>query len=384
MKKITLILLSIATFVSCTKESWQNKAIRRAEYQLLQAAEKFKSTNKIPRTLEKNGDIRLVGPRDWTSGFFAGSLWYTYQLTGNKDFLPFANHYTFLLKDIQNYNRTHDVGFMINCSYGNALKSTNNEDYKKVIIQTAETLSTRFNGNIGCIKSWSWGKWQFPVIIDNMMNLELLFDASKFSGNPKYKNIAIAHANTTMQNHFRSDNSSYHVVDYDTTSFKAVKKQTWQGYADESSWSRGQAWGLYGYTVCYRETKDKKYLEQAKNIAKFIIDNESMPTDKVLYWDFNAPDIPNATRDASAAAITASALLELSKYSTTNKKKYYGFAEQILKSLSTDEYLAQKDSNKLFVLKHSTGAYTKDVEIDVPLNYADYYFLEAMYRYKMW
>ena len=240
-------------------------------------------------------------------------------------------------------------------------------------------MSTRFDSAVGCIKSWDHGDWQFPVIIDNMMNLEMLFWASKETGDNKYRDIAVTHANTTMKNHFRDNWSSYHVVDYDTITGEVLIKQTHQGLGDETAWARGQSWGFYGYVVCYRETKDPKYLETAVRIANFIIPN--LPEDYVPYWDYDDPTIPEAKRDASAGAILASGLYELGNYAE-NGQKYTELADKIVASLSSDKYLAEVGTNGGFLLKHSVGHMPKNSEVDVPLNYADYYYLEAIKRQK--
>jgi uncharacterized protein YyaL (SSP411 family) len=273
------------------------------------------------------------------------------------------------------------MGFKIYCSVGNGYKLTKDPHYKEVILEAAKTLSTRFNPTVGCIKSWDNRKdWKFPVIIDNMMNLELLFEASKLSGDPSFYKIAVSHANTTLKNHFRDDNSSFHVIDYDPETGAVLHKQTHQGIADGSAWARGQAWGLYGYTMCYRETKNKAYLKQAEKIAKFIFSSPTMPKDLIPYWDYNDPAIPNVSRDASAAAVTASALFELSRYSA-NGKKYKALANTIVKNL-TNKYQAEPGGSKGFILLHSTGNKPANGEIDAPISYADYYYLEALLRQK--
>jgi len=330
-----------------------------------------------PRTLE-NGKLKLVPAKDWTSGFFAGELWMLYRSTNKPEWRAQAEVFTAPLEKEKFNGGTHDMGFKIYCSYGTAL--TVNGAYKDVIIQAAKTLSTRFNPKVGCIRSWDHHKeqWGFPVIIDNMMNLELLFAATRLTGDSSFYKIAVSHANTTMKNHFRADYSSYHVVDYDTATGKVVKKNTHQGYADESAWARGQAWALYGYTMCYRETRNTVYLQQAENVAKFILNHPNLPADKIPYWDFNAPGIPNEPRDASAAAVMASGLEELSWYSK-NKKEYHQVAVTILKNL-TKNYRSPIGENKGFILIHSTGSKPANSEVDVPLNYADYYYLEALMR----
>ena len=325
--------------------------------------------------------IKLVPSADWTSGFWPGILWMEYEQTMDTAIKANAETFTRLMEKEQWNADSHDVGFKVYCSYGNALRITGNEAYKTVIVQAARTLCKRFNPVTGCIKSWnSTSKWQYPVIIDNMMNLELLFAATRFSHDSSFYNIAVTHANTTLQNHFRPDHSSYHVVDYDSSTGKVRQKNTAQGYADESAWARGQAWGLYGYTMCYRETKNKAYLQQADAIAGFILGNPNLPADKIPYWDYNLPKKEQEPRDASAAAITASALYELAKYSTS-KIKYSKAADEILASL-TKYYRAQLNTNGGFILKHSTGHKPSKSEIDVPIIYADYYYLEALSRQK--
>ena len=377
-----LVAISLLT-TSCQKPNdsdWVKKAISRSSEQLLAAAEMFKDSMKNPRTFE-NGKVKLVGEKDWTSGFFPGSLWLMYELTKNEKFKTEAQHYTSLLDSAQYYKGTHDLGFILYCSYGNGLRLTSDSAYRSVMLNGAKTLMHRYNPQIGLIRSWDFNKdiWQYPVIIDNMMNLEFLLWASKASGDTSMKAACISHADKTMANHYRPDKSCFHVVDYDTISFMPRHKQTHQGYSDSSSWARGQAWGLYSYTMMYRETKDKKYLDQAQKIAAFILNHRRLPEDKIPYWDFDAPNIPSEPRDASAAAVIASALIELSSY-VPEDKTYFATAETILKNLSSDKYLAAKGENGLFILKHSTGNWPKKSEIDAPLSYADYYFLEALVR----
>ncbi|UNY97472.1 glycoside hydrolase family 88 protein [Zhouia spongiae] len=335
----------------------------------------------MPRTT-KNDTLRYVGAYDWTSGFYPGTLWNLYALTKDEKWKERAVLYTEKLDTIQYWEDNHDVGFMIECSYGSGLKYMNSFEYDSVIVRTAKSLSTRFKPNAGVIQSWEWNKkWECPVIIDNMMNLELLFHATRITGDSVYYKIATSHADTTIKNHFREDNSSYHVVDYNKETGEVIQKNTHQGLSDDSAWSRGQAWGLYGYTLCYRETKDDKYLDQAVKIAEFIKNHPNLPADKVPYWDYNAPAADDTPRDASAAAIAASALYELSQYVDDAKKEdYVSFANAIVESLSSPKYLAETGTNAGFILKHSVGSKPHDVEVDVPLNYADYYFLEALIR----
>jgi hypothetical protein len=280
---------------------------------------------------------------------------------------------------------THDMGFKMFTSFGNAYRLTNNATYRDIIIQSARTNIKRFNPVTGVIRSWdhSRDKWANPVIIDNMMNLELLFWAFKETKDSAFYKVAVSHANTTMKNHFRPDFSSYHVLDYDVQTGAVVKKNTHQGYAHASAWARGQAWALYGYTVCYRETGKKEYLHLAENIAQYILNHPRLPSDLVPYWDFDDPKIPHVPRDASAAAITASALYELANLQPYKKTYYQGFADRILSSLSSSDYLAPvASSSHGFLLYHSTGGLPNGFEVDAPIVYADYYFLEALTRQK--
>ena len=287
---------------------------------------------------------------------------------------------------LQNYEGSHDLGFMMYCSFGNAYRITNNPAYKPVILNSAKSLITRYRPSIKAIQSWDSNvHFKCPVIIDNMMNLELLEWASQNGGDKQFGNIAVNHANTTLKNHFRPNYSCFHVVDYDLKTGLPVRKFTWQGANDTSSWSRGQSWALYGYTMMYRFTKDTAYLNQAKHIAQFILTNPNLPQDKIPYWDFNAPNIPDALRDASAAAVYASALLELGQYANAEERnQYVAVSETILRNLSSEKYLAKAGTNGGFLLMHSVGALPLNSEVDVPLTYADYYFIEALLRYKKW
>lgn len=338
----------------------------------------------FPKTYYASRDeLETSGSEWWVSGFYPGTLLYLYQETGDKQLLSEAERIMKVLKKEQFNTSTHDLGFMMFCSFGNALDIAPSPDYKTVLLNSASSLATRFNPAVGAIKSWDSEQGDFLVIIDNMMNLELLFWATKVTGDSSYYDIALTHANTTIENHFRPDNSSYHVINYHPETGEVQKKITAQGAADESAWARGQAWGLYGYTVMFRETGGHKYLEQANKIARFMLNHPNMPEDKIPYWDFNAPNIPNALRDASAAAITASALLELSTYvDTETAKTYFNTAETIIRTLSSDTYKASIGENGGFILKHGVGHLPQKSEVDVPLTYADYYFVEAMKRYK--
>lgn len=359
--------------------AWFYRALDKSVAQVKLAANQYQP-GANPRSIEPDGSVRIAGIKDWTCGFFPGTVWYAYEISKDKELESKAEKLTEALEPIKNFTHTHDLGFMLYCSFGNGYRLTKNEKYKEVILKGCESLSSRFNPNVGAIRSWDFGPWQYPVIVDNMMNLEMLMWASNNGGDKKFRDICVSHANKTINNHFREDYSSYHVVSYDTITGKMISQGTYQGYADESAWSRGQGWGLYGYTYMYSQTKDPKYLEQAKHIAKFIMSHPRTPKDKVPYWDYDAPNIPDAPRDASAAGVIASALLDLSQL-VEDGQNYFDYAEVLLKSLSTEQYLAEPGTNALFVLKHSVGALPKSSEIDVPLNYADYYYLDAMVKY---
>lgn len=337
----------------------------------------------LPRTINKKGELITSNDHWWTSGFFPGTLWYLYEYSEDKDVKNAAIEMTNRVIQQQYTTNNHDVGFIIYCSFGNALRITGNKANVPVIINAAKSLSTRFNPATGCIKSWDNKKWQYPVIIDNMMNLELLTNAAKISGDSSFFRIAVSHAGTTMNNHFRPDGSSYHVVSYDTIKGGYAERATFQGAHDESAWARGQAWGLYGYVMMYRETKKEEYLRHAIKIANYIIHHKHLPEDKIPYWDFDAPDIPNALRDASAGAIMASAFLELSTFLDKKEgKPYFNIGQTQLKSLMSPTYLAKQGENGNFILKHSVGFMAGNKEVDVPLTYADYYFIEALLKYQ--
>ena len=391
MKTIISICIALFfTFVCACERVEENYLSENVEYAAAQydlLIEKLEKNGKpwAPRTVDTKGNIVYArNVWDWTSGFFAGSLWYLYNLTGDEKWKTLAKKYTEALKQQQYITSHHDIGFIIGCSYLNGMRM-GQEAYDTIIVQAAKSLSTRFRSGAGVIQSWNtrtgWQAqrgWECPVIIDNMMNLELLFEATALSGDSTFYNIAVKHADTTMAHHFRPDNSCYHVVDYDPETGEVRKRQTAQGYADESSWARGQAWALYGYTTCYRYTKDKKYLDQAQKVYNFIFNNKNLPEDLVPYWDYDAPNIPNEPRDASAAACTASALYELDGYLPGNH--YKETADKIMESLGSPAYRAEVGTNGNFILMHSVGSIPHGQEIDVPLNYADYYFLEGLMR----
>lgn len=372
------------------KPSFADNALYDVELQMnyaIQCAEealKIRKNKELvsPRCMEKDGSMRLVHPHDWCSGFFPGVLWQLYEYTGNQEWKDWAVTYTWPIERAKWHKGTHDLGFMMYDTFGKAYDLDGEDSYKQVWLQSAKTLITRYDDKVGLIRSWDHNAevWKYPVIIDNLMNLELLFRATEETGDSTFYNIAVSHADITLENHFRPDNSSYHVVDYDPQTGDVRMKCTAQGYSDESVWSRGQAWGLYGYTVAYRYTGDTRYLKQARCIYQFFFNQDNLPDDLIPYWDMKAPAIPNEPRDASAAAIFASGLYELAQYTEGEESaRNIETADKITQNLY-ETYRSEIGKNQGFILLHSTGNYPAGDEIDVPIGYADYYYIEALIR----
>jgi len=407
-RTVSVCCLLVFTVLSCFSQQTEDELVRKSFnaakllYKNLLAKTAGDLTH-YPHSLYTADSIKYYDISEWTGGFWPGILWYMYDYTKDTTWKKAASVWTESLEANQFNTAHHDIGFMMYCSYGNALRFQQNPAYEKILLQSAESLTRRFSPVVGSIQSWNKRKskgdiniWEYPVIMDNMMNLELLFYASRVSKKPKYRQIAISHAEKTMQNHLRKDFGSYHVVNYDPQTGKVLHRQTLQGFSDESTWARGQAWGIYGFTMTYRETKDQRFLNTAMGMADFFLQHKNLPADKVPFWDFNAgetgykPDwqfdanrFKEMPRDASAAAIAGSALLELSTLTKGEKANdYYNAAVTILKSLSSDRYLNDTRANPYFLLQHSTGNLPSNREIDVPLIYADYYFLEALLRYE--
>ena len=333
-----------------------------------------------PRSINKEGALWTSNYKWWCSGFYPGSMWYVYEYTGDEKIKELALEYQAGLEPLRFRKDDHDIGFQLMCSYGNCLRLTEDQTCVPVLIDGANSLASRFDPEVGCTRSWSFGKWSFPVIVDNMMNMELLLKAAELGGSDSLKNVALAHARTTMKNHFREDKSCFHLVDYNPETGEVVGKQTVQGLADDSAWARGQAWGLYGFTMVYRFCKEQDILDHAIAIAEYLLPR--LPEDGVPFWDYDSAEIPNDVRDASAAAIMASGLIELSQYVDAEKaERYLATVEKMLRTLASEEYLCAEGEDYGFLLKHSTGNKNTDSEVDVPLTYADYYFLEALIRW---
>lgn len=389
-KTVLWIVALIACFFASDNMSAKGKvkvdeALQKAVRQYLYMKKELGGANNFPKTYNRDMRRLVTSNSDWwCSGFYPGTLFYLYEATGNKDLYAEGVRMLKLLEEEQYNVNTHDVGFMMYCSYGNANRIAPRPEYKDILVNSARSLITRFSPIVGCIKSHNRKTDDFVVIIDNMMNLELLFWATGATSDSTYYEIAVRHADTTLKNHFRADNSLYHGLNYNPADGTIKHYQAGQGFSDKSAWSRGQAWGLYGYTMMYRFTKDKKYLEQAVRVAEFILNHPNMPKDLIPYWDFNAPCIPHTLRDASAAAIISSALLELCRYVSGDlSRKFYKVAGKMLRTLSSSKYTAEPGTNGGFILKHSVGNIPSGTEVDMPLTYADYYYIEALCRYKL-
>ncbi len=382
MKSLYLISLWFIVTLVVKGQSLNKKIESQLKYSLSEVAKaKLRNPKLVSPRAMRDDTLFMVPSKDWTSGFYAGNLWYTYELTKNEFWKQKAIEFTAPIENEKNDKTTHDLGFKLFCSFGNGNRLNPNPAYKEVLLQSAHTLCTRYNPTVGCMRSWdhSTDKWAFPVIIDNMMNLDLLFWAFKETQDSLFYNVAVNHANTTMKNHFRPDYSSYHVIDYDAKTGKVTKKNTHQGYSHESAWARGQSWALYGYSMCYRETGNKAYLVQAEKIAEFILNHPNLPKDLIPYWDFNAPNIPNAPRDVSAATVMASAFYEMSTQVSDKNNYYREIADKIIENIGK-KYMCKPMSNGGFLLNNSTGHLPGKHEIDVPIVYADYYYLEALLR----
>lgn len=392
MSKVILSTFCILPFLmlgcrAAEPAGWVDEALDNAKMQsLLMAREIENLDGRLPRSAAADGSLVTSTSDWWCSGFFPGVLWLLYENDHDPEIRKYAELFTGRLHKEQYNKSTHDLGFMMYCSYGNAYRITKADSCREVLINASKSLSKRFNAKVGCIQSWEpWGDLHFPVIIDNMMNLEMLMWAYKETGDDSFREIAVSHADKTLLNHFREDHSSYHVVDYYPETGEVAFKGTNQGYSDSSAWARGQAWGLYGYVMMYRETQNPEYLEKAHRIARFILDHPRLPEDKIPYWDFDSPNIPDDFRDSSTAAVIASALLELCAYSDAEQAgEYYSVAEKQLQVLASEAYTAEPGTNACFILKHGVGNMPAHSEIDAPLSYGDYYYIEALLRYKNW
>lgn len=385
-KNFLFVFLLLLTAVSC--DSHIDRELARTTKNVMETARKQMiamagtlKEGECPRSYE-NGKLVTSNIYWWCSGFYPGSMWYVYEYTASDEILSLARKYTEILEPLKDVTTDHDIGFQLFCSYGNGFRLTGDEKYLEVLRQGAHSLASRFNSVVGSIRSWDFKRhlWDFPVIIDNMMNLELIAWVAGQDNDDKLRDIAIKHADTAMQNHFREDFSTWHLVDYNPATGEIRGKQTVQGYSDDSRWARGQSWALYGFTMMYRMTGKTEYLDRAEKVASLLI--PLLPEDGIPYWDYDSPKIPDDVRDASSAAIMASALVELSDYLPSRKDEFLAVARKQIMTLASPEYLAEPGTNGNFLLKHSVGNVNANSEVDVPLTYADYYFLEALVRFE--
>ncbi|MGM9737254.1 MAG: glycoside hydrolase family 88 protein [Candidatus Cryptobacteroides sp.] len=390
MRKILLPAAAVLALITGCKgvesmDKLTDRVFKVAAEQYVQMDARLSDTS-LPRTVSPEGEFVTSNIRWWCSGFYPGSLWYIYEYTSDPKFKELARKNTLKLDSLLFRKTDHDLGFQMNCSYGNAYRLTGDEEYVDRIVSTARKLAARYSPVTGVIRSWDSVRkgrdWKYPVIIDNMMNLEHLYNAAIISGEDSLKAVAEAHANTTMANHFRPDYTSWHLVDYDPETGEVRHKETVQGLNNESAWARGQAWALYGFTMMYRVSGVQAYLDQACGIADMLVSR--LPEDGIPYWDFDSPKIPDDYRDASAGAIMSSAFVQLSSLvkDRSSAAKYRKMAEKQLRTLAGPDYLASPGENCNFLLRHSVGSLPDNSEVDVPLTYADYYFLEALLKYR--
>lgn len=393
IRRISLAI-SFVGLLSCssaekTPDLDVNRQLSYCNVQLNKTLAVIGDTVLVPRNIltgQSDWNLVRVDITEWTVGFWPGILWYDYEASMQNEMKNHAIHYTELLKPLTTLPAyDHDLGFQLFCSYGNAYRLTGKEEYKQIVLNAADTLATLFKPKVGTILSWPRevepNNWPHNTIMDNMMNLEMLYWAARNGGDEKLYDIATKHAETTMKHQFREDGGNYHVAVYDTISGDFIKGVTHQGYADSTLWARGQAWAIYGYTMVYRETRDKEFLRFAEKVTDLYLSR--LPKGEyVPFWDFDAPNIPNEPRDASAAAIVSSALLELSQIEDDKNKadEYKAAAINMLIELSSDKYQSG-DSASSFLL-HSTGHWPNGSEINASINYADYYYIEALVRYK--
>ena len=394
-----MLAASVAFALSCTAQAAKIDELKAklpeifaksaAHYKALDAAatplmKKADGTMMVPQGFKRDKrelDMRKI--EWWTSGHYPGSLWYLYEATGDEFFKERATVWTENLKPISKFTGNHDIGFMMFCSFGNARRILNTDKYDHLLVEAAGTLCIRFEPKLGVIRSWGKvdDRKNFLVIPDNMMNLELLEWAAKTkNGEKRFADVARSHATVTMKNHFRADGGTYHVLNYSQKDGRIQEIRRGQGASCFTAWSRGQSWAIYGYTMMYRETKDKAYLEIAQKVSDYAINHPNMPEDGIPYWDYGAP---GEERDSSAGSIMAAGLLELANYVGAEKGEMYcNFAAKQLLSLASPAYFSEGDEIGHFILKHGVGAKPSGSEIDTPLNYGDYYFLEALMRVK--
>ena len=394
LKISTLVLLfSVFALTGHADSSFQvDQQLQRCHQKVRQALQDLQKPDGTldytmePRNIlhgdkQKAWNCRKATAEEWCSGFWPGILWMDYGYSHDSIVGQAAEGYTAALRScVYRPVYDHDLGFITFCSFGKGYEQNHNATYRQTLLDAADSLATLFRPLVGTILSWPRNVKMFGghnTIMDNMMNLDLLFWASRHGGNPLLYDIAVTHAKTTMKHHFRPDGGCYHVAVYDTLTGDFIKGVTHQGYADNSTWARGQGWAVYGYTMVYRYTHEKVFLDFAQKVANYYLSR--LPEgDLIPKWDFDDPD-PKAPKDASAACVVADALLELQQYVGGQKgQQYREKAVEMLRQLSSPEYFSGK-RNDAFLL-HSTGHHPAGSEIDASIVYADYYYLEALLR----
>jgi unsaturated chondroitin disaccharide hydrolase len=334
-----------------------------------------------PMRTKPGGSWLTVGADDWTAGFYAATLWRTYERTHDPAWRQRAETWQAGLARQTSQDST-DLGFKLFDTYGVGYQLTGDESYKRVVLAAADTVAHRYNSKVGMFRVWDKANDQtrFRVNIDALMNQELMFWAGQNGGNPQYADMAKHHALRALQDLVRPDGGTWMVASYDQKTGALLGHSTKQGYATESTWSRGQAWAVYGFTTAYRYTKDPRFLDGARRTADYFV--RRLPPDRVPYWDFDVPNKATAPRDTSASAVVASALVELSGYETDPAAKQHDTdtARDILTALSSPTY-APRNQTFAAMLQHGTQHYPAGWA-DTGIMFGDYYFVEALGRYE--
>jgi unsaturated chondroitin disaccharide hydrolase len=370
-------------------EATADRALQFAREQLARTSTSADiPVDQYPKNTEDNRTWKLIPADqriDWIQGFFPGLLWYMYEADQDPVWRERADARTRPI-EVQKLNtQTHDLGFKFFPSFGAAYRLTGDAYYRDVLLTAARSLAQRFHAPSGVINCCDWNReWKVPLVTDTMMNLELLFWAAENGGDPAWKDMALSHALVTLRDMVRPDGGTFHVVDYDAAG-NIRARETFQGHSDPSTWSRGHAWAIYGFTMAYRYTKDPRMLEAAIKVTDYYL--ARLPPDSIPYWDMDAP-ADQLVKDSSAGAAVASALLELHTFVTDPavKERYRAAALAMLDSLSSSAYLATGTQSP-GILLHGVAFYRTPIKpkgeaIDESLIYGDYYFVEALLRFK--
>jgi len=338
-----------------------------------------KAYSMFPRFTNADGMWETTDSSAWSSGFFAGCLWLMYEYTSDDEWKRLAESWTAAMEREKTAGGNHNLGFKMMPGFGHGFRLTGSEHYREVLIESARTLAGRFNDTVGLIKANEMEQWKYPVMVDTMVNIELLFRAAEYGGDPAWADMAETHALNTFRHHVRGDGGTVQVVDFDPATGEVIAHDTLCGLSGDSAWARGQGQAIYGFTAAYRCTKNPELLKAAETVADFFIDN--LPADYIPYWDFSDPAIPNTIRDASAAAVAVDGLIELGSLSVdpAKKKRYSEAAVNILTSLCSDGYLIGGTDSR-GIVGHATWKKPSDPQADTSLIWGDYNFIEALMR----